>query len=82
MNPFIKYLIVFTLCVIIYSLFKAFYHLSRRKSSPKEVVRSLALRIGLSLTLFISLLLFSYLGFIKPHAAIPIQQSNQQPLNQ
>jgi len=81
MHPVIKYLIVFSLCVIIYNLFKAFYHLSRRKSSPKEVVRSLALRVGLSLTLFISLLLASYLGFIKPHGVMPTQQTTEQTLN-
>lgn len=80
MHPVIKYLIVFSLCVIIYNLFKAFYHLSSRRSSPKEVVRSLALRIGLSLTLFISLLLASYLGFIKPHGVMPVQQTIEQPL--
>ncbi|MBV1875164.1 MAG: DUF2909 domain-containing protein [Cycloclasticus sp.] len=81
MHPVIKYLIVFTLCIIIYNLFKAFYHLSSKKSSPKEVVKSLALRIGLSLTLFISLLLGSYLGFIKPHGVMPIQQTTEQSLN-
>jgi len=81
MHPVIKYLIVFTLCVIIYNLFKAFYHLSRRKSSPKKVVKSLALRVGLSLTLFISLLLASYLGFIKPHGVMPIQQTTEHSLN-
>lgn len=75
MHPLIKYLIVFSLCLIIYNLFKAFYHLTKRQSSPKDVVRSLALRIGLSITLFISLLLASYLGFIKPHAIMPIQQT-------
>ena len=75
MHPLIKYLIVFSLCLIIYNLFKAFYHLTKRQSSPKEVVRSLALRIGLSITLFISLLLASYLGFINPHAIMPTQQT-------
>ncbi|MGB0237244.1 MAG: DUF2909 domain-containing protein [Cycloclasticus sp.] len=75
MHPLIKYLIIFSLCLIIYNLFKAFYHLTKRQSSPKDVVRSLALRIGLSITLFISLLLASYLGFIKPHAIMPTQQT-------
>lgn len=73
MPPLIKYLIILSLCVIIYNLFKAFYHLSNRKSSPKEVVKSLAIRVGLSLTLFISLLLASYLGIIKPHTIVPSQ---------
>lgn len=74
MPPFIKYLVILSLCIIIYSLFKAFYHLSNRKSAPKDVVKSLAIRVGLSLTLFISLLLASYLGLIKPHGVIPVEQ--------
>lgn len=73
MPPILKYLIVFVLIVIIYNLFKAFYHLSSRKSTPKAVVRSLAIRVGLSIILFISLLLASYLGFIKPHGLLPVQ---------
>ncbi|MEW4983361.1 MAG: DUF2909 domain-containing protein [Cycloclasticus sp.] len=78
MPPLIKYLVIFTLCFIIYNLFKAFYHLSRRKSAPKEVVKSLALRVGLSLTLFASLLLASYLGFIKPHGITPVPQEIEE----
>jgi RsiW-degrading membrane proteinase PrsW (M82 family) len=78
MSPFIKYLVVFTLIVIVYNLFKAFYHLSNRKSNPKEVVRSLAIRVGLSITLFLSLLLASYLGFIQPHGLLPVDKSIEQ----
>jgi len=80
----IKYLIIFTLCFIIYNLFKAFYHLSRRTSSPKEVVKSLAIRVGLSMALFASLLLASYLGIIKPHAVVPAKpvEASQEIHNQ
>ncbi len=84
MPPLAKYLIIFCLCVIIYNLFKAFYHLSSRKSAPKEVVKSLAIRVGFSLALFLSLLLASYLGIIKPHALIPtpaIEQATNTDLN-
>lgn len=78
MPPLIKLLIVLSLCLIIYNLFKALYHLSNRKSAPKEVVKSLVIRVGLSLTLFISLLLASYLGFIKPHGLLPVQHPVDQ----
>ena len=81
MPPLIKYLIVFALFLIIYNLFKAFFHLYSRKSSPKDVVKSLAVRVGLSLVLFISLLLASYLGYIKPHGLMPVQQPAQQNLS-
>jgi RsiW-degrading membrane proteinase PrsW (M82 family) len=81
MPPLMKYLVVFILIVIIYNLFKAFYHLSNGKSNPKQVVKSLAIRVGLSLALFGSLLLASYLGFIKPHGLLPTEQPNTQPLS-
>ena len=71
----IKYLVVFVLLMIIYNLFKAFYHLSQYKSNPRQVVKSLAIRVGLSIALFVSLLFASYLGFIKPHGAMPAQQA-------
>jgi hypothetical protein len=81
MPPLIKYLVVFALFLIIYNLFKAFFHLYSRKSSPKNVVKSLAIRIGLSLVLFISLIMASYLGYIKPHALLPVQQPVEQSLS-
>ncbi|MBL4588459.1 MAG: DUF2909 domain-containing protein [Alphaproteobacteria bacterium] len=73
MPPLVKYLVVFILIVIIYNLFKAFYHLSKGTSNPKQVVKSLMIRVGFSIALFLSLLLASYLGIIKPHGLIPVQ---------
>ncbi|MEO1888299.1 MAG: DUF2909 domain-containing protein [Cycloclasticus sp.] len=81
MPPLIKYLVVFTLCVIIYNLFKAFYHLSKRESTPKQVVKSLAIRVGLSLTLFVSLLFASYLGIIQPHGLVPVETPAEQAIS-
>jgi len=81
MPPFMKYLVVFVLIVIIYNLFKAFYHLSNQKSNPKQVVKALVVRVGFSLALFLSLLLASYFGAIKPHGLLPVEQPNsQQPI--
>jgi len=73
MPPLVKYLVVFILIVIIYNLFKAFYHLSKGASNPKQVVKSLMIRVGFSIALFLSLLLASYLGLIKLHGLIPVQ---------
>ncbi|HIG79827.1 MAG TPA: DUF2909 domain-containing protein [Cycloclasticus sp.] len=81
MPPLIKYLVVFILIVIIYNLFKAFYHLSKGTSNPKKVVKSLMIRVGFSIALFLSLLLASYLGIIKPHGLLPIEKpAIEQPL--
>ncbi|PHS72402.1 MAG: hypothetical protein COB22_05190 [Cycloclasticus sp.] len=71
MPPLIKYLIVFILFVIIYNLFKAFYHLSKQTSNPKQVVKSLVIRVGLSIALFVSILLATHFGLIKSHGLIP-----------
>jgi RsiW-degrading membrane proteinase PrsW (M82 family) len=78
MPPLIKYLVVIVLCFIVYNLFKAFYHLSRNDSNPKQVVKALAIRVGLSISLFLALLFASYLGFIKPHGLLPNQPTSSQ----
>ncbi|ORU89445.1 MAG: hypothetical protein A6F71_00315 [Cycloclasticus sp. symbiont of Poecilosclerida sp. M] len=82
MSPLFKYLIVFALIAIIYNLFKAYYHLFSKKSQPKAVVKSLAIRIGLSLFLFISLILASLLGYIQPHGLLPIAPTAQPAVTQ
>jgi len=85
MPPIIKYLVVFVLFLIIYQLFKAFYHLSNTKSKPKEVVKALVIRIGLSIALFIALILAASFDLIKPHSLVPqppsLQQSNESENN-
>lgn len=78
MPPIIKYLVVFALIAIIYNLFRAFYHLTSRKSAPKEVIKSLMVRVGLSIALFLSLLLAAQFGIIKPHGLIPTTQTTEQ----
>ncbi|PCI21498.1 MAG: hypothetical protein COB62_03365 [Piscirickettsiaceae bacterium] len=80
MPPLIKYLVIIVLITIVYNLFKAFYHLSKRKSSPKDVLKALVVRIGLSIALFISLLMASYFGLIKPHGLVPQPPVEQQPV--
>jgi len=77
MSPLIKYLIIFSLVLIVYSLFKAFYHLSNNKSQPKHVVKFLAIRVGLSLILFISLLLATQFGLISSHTLLPQEPASQ-----
>lgn len=59
-----KILIVLTLFIIIGSLFSALFFLFKDKSGSDRTVKALTFRIGLSITLFILLLLSYRLGFI------------------
>jgi len=62
-----KYLIIAILVLIVASLGKALYHLSSsRPEDSRKMVRALTWRIGLSLGLFVLLILAYYLGWITP----------------
>jgi Protein of unknown function (DUF2909) len=62
-----KYLIVAMLALILISLGKALFHLSRSgQEDGKKMVASLAWRIGLSVALFVLLLVAYYYGWIHP----------------
>ena len=59
-----KIAVVVVLFVIIASLFSALYFLAKDKDGGERTVRALTLRIGLSITLFLLLLLGYYFGII------------------
>jgi TRAP-type C4-dicarboxylate transport system permease large subunit len=62
-----KYLIVLVLVLIIASLGKALYYLSSSKPEDSgKMVKALAWRIGLSVGLFVLLIVGYYLGWISP----------------
>jgi DUF2909 family protein len=71
----LKYLIILMLVLIVGSLGKALFHLSGRgQISPSEqqaesrkMVRALTFRIGLSVALFVLLMIAYYEGWIAPH---------------
>jgi len=63
----IKVLIVLMLVAIVASLGSALFHLSRSGGNSQKMFRSLALRVGLSVGLFILLMLGWALGLISPH---------------
>jgi hypothetical protein len=63
----IKILILLVLFAIVVSLGSALFHLSRGKGDPKKMVRALTVRVGLSVALFILLMLAWYNGLITPH---------------
>jgi len=60
----IKILIVLALLVIVGSLFSALYFLSKDKTGGERTVKALTVRIGLSITLFLMLMLGYYFGLI------------------
>jgi multisubunit Na+/H+ antiporter MnhF subunit len=62
-----KYILVALLLFVIISLFTAFYYLVKDPSSSKRVVKSLFLRVGLSLFIMILLLIGTQLGWVTPH---------------
>lgn len=59
-----KIVVVLVLFVIIASLFSALYFLAKDKDGGARTVKALTLRIGLSITLFVLLLLGYYFGLI------------------
>jgi hypothetical protein len=68
-----KYLIILMLVLIIGSLGKALYHLSSTKpqdesNNSAKMVRALTWRIGLSVGLFVLLMVAYYRGWIRPQA--------------
>jgi len=60
----IKIIIVVALLMIVGSLFSALYFLSKDKTGGERTVRALTVRIGLSITLFLLLMLGYYFGLV------------------
>ncbi len=65
----IKLVIIAVMFVILYCLGSGLYFLIKKK--PKNLARSLSWRIGLSIGLFLFLLLAASLGWIHPHGIDP-----------
>ena len=63
----IKILIIIALFAIVFSLGSALFHLSKGKGDSKKMARMLTIRVGLSVALFILLMLAWYNGLITPH---------------
>jgi len=63
----IKVLIVLMFLAIVASLGSALFHLSRSGGDSKKMARALTLRVGLSVGLFVLLMLAWATGLISPH---------------
>lgn len=59
-----KFIIILFLLVIVGSLGSALFYLVRDKGSSTRTVKALTIRIGLSVTLFVLLMLGYYFGLI------------------
>ena len=67
-----KYLVLAMLAVILISLAKALFHLtSARPQDGAKMVKALAWRIGLSVALFVLLIVAYYSGWIDPQRVVP-----------
>jgi DUF2909 family protein len=67
-----KYLIVAMLALILISLAKALFHLTSAKpDNGARMVKALAWRIGLSVALFVLLIVAYYSGWIDPQHMVP-----------
>ena len=62
-----KILVLCLLAAIVVSLGSALFHLTNDKGDSKRMVRALTVRIGLSIALFVLLMVGWYMGFITPH---------------
>lgn len=67
----IRILIVGLLIAIVVSLGSALFHLSRSGGDSKKMARALTIRVGLSVALFILLLVAWYFGLITPNQVTP-----------
>jgi cytochrome bd-type quinol oxidase subunit 2 len=66
MDP-IKILVIIVLFAIVGSLGSALFHLSSGKGDSKKMAKALTVRVGLSVVLFILLMLAYYNGLIEPN---------------
>jgi len=62
-----KIILVVLLIFVVVSLFTAFYYLIKDPSSSTRVVKSLFLRVGLSLFIMLLLFIGVNMGWVTPH---------------
>jgi len=67
METLIRLIILGVLLAIVASLGSALFHLSRKAGDSRKLARDLTIRISLSVTLFVLLMIAWRLGLIRPH---------------
>ncbi len=74
-----KIVIILLLIVILISLFSGAVFLVKDGSESTRMVKSLTVRIALSIALFVLLIAGYYAGLIQPHGIIPPQEEKALP---
>lgn len=74
-----KIAIIILLIIILASLTSGMFFLVRDKGQSNRTVKSLTIRIVLSITLFILLFIGFRAGWIQPHGIYPQQTEKAQP---
>ncbi len=74
MQPLYKIIVIAVFIGILAALGSALYQLSRRGGDSKKMIHALAIRVGLSIALFLLLMILWYAGIIAPHG-LPVQGS-------
>jgi hypothetical protein len=72
MKSLLPILIIGGFVVIVASLLSALWYLVRGAGDSRRMVRALSWRIGLSIALFLLLMLAWYSGLIAPHGVDPM----------
>jgi hypothetical protein len=67
----IKLFVIAVFLVILFSLGSALFYLVKDKGQSNRTLKALSWRIGLSVGLFLLLMLLTALGVIKPHGILP-----------
>lgn len=76
----VKVLIVLAMAAVLFSLFRSLYFLATEKDS-KRTVKNLSWRIGLSILLFVLIIVGIFTGYIEPHG-LPTVDPNLVPKGQ
>ena len=66
-HPWIRLFVVAMLVAIVVALGTAFRSIFQKKGNGISTVKALAVRVGLSITLFVVLMVLAATGVIKPH---------------
>jgi len=61
-----NYIILIFFIFIIYSLASALYYMMKDAGGSKRMVKALTIRVGVSIALFLFILLSFWMGWIKP----------------
>ena len=61
-----RYVVIAMLVLILASLASALFYMLKGREDPKKMARALAVRVGLSVALFVMLMAGYFLGLIQP----------------